>query len=291
MTIPVRETQGAAVADWELSPGDFDAIRRMARSAFGLDLKPGKEALVAARLGRRAREIGVNGIRAYLERMRADQTGMELVALIDALTTNFTSFQREPQHFELLRKRVLVPAAKERRRLAIWSAGCATGEEPYTILIHAAEVMGDAGLDQLRLLASDISTRALEVARAGIYPQDRVAPLPDAWRRKYLQRGSGTQAGMVRVKEAYRRRVEFKRVNLMESLDWLPLFQVIFCRNVMIYFDKPTQEQLVNRFRERLEPGGWLLIGHSEGLMGLRHGLDYVMPAVYRRPDGGGRAR
>lgn len=291
MTTPMRTTAGDAGAGWDLSPGDFETIRGMARAAFGLDLKPGKEALVAARLGKRAREIGVNGIRAYLERMRADQTGMELVALIDALTTNYTSFQREPQHFDLLRERVLAPAAKERRRAAIWSAGCATGEEPYTILIHAAEVLGEAGLELLQLVASDISTRALEAARAGIYPQDRVAPLPEAWRRKYLQRGSGTQAGMVRVKDEYRRRVEFKRINLMESQDRLPLFQVIFCRNVMIYFDKPTQEQLVNRFRERLEPGGWLLIGHSEGLMGLRHGLDYVMPAVYRRPAGGGRAR
>ncbi|HAX44253.1 MAG TPA: CheR family methyltransferase [Bryobacteraceae bacterium] len=287
----MKQSAESAASPWEVAPSQFETIRMMARTAFGLDLKPGKEALVSARLGKRARELGLDGIRTYLERIQADRTGVELIALIDALTTNYTSFQREPQHFDLLRTRVLEPAARDHGRVSIWSAGCATGEEPYTILVHAAEVLGEAGLDRLRLVASDISTRALESARRGIYTEDRVAPLPESWRRKYLQRGTGEQQGYVRVKESYRKRIDFQRRNLMESHPDLPPFHVIFCRNVMIYFDKPTQEALVGRFAEKLEPGGWLLIGHSEGLMGIRHGLEYVMPAVYRRPAGTGRAR
>lgn len=276
---------------WEVQPAQFSRIRELARGTFGLDLRPGKEALVSARLGKRARELGLDGIKAYLDLIQADRTGLELVALIDALTTNYTSFLREPRHFELLRSRVLEPAASTQARLEIWSAGCATGEEPYTILLHAAETLGEAGLGRLRLLASDISTRALDTARAGVYALDRVEPLPGDWRAKYFQRGSGARQGMVRVKERYRRLIEFQRRNLMESFDDLPAFDMIFCRNVMIYFDKPTQESLVAKFHSRLKPGGWLLIGHSEGLMGVRHELEYVMPAVYRRSRAGGRAQ
>lgn len=274
-------------SEWELGREGFELIRGLARRACGLDLKPGKEALVAARLARRARELGLNGIPAYLERIRREPGGGELVALIDALTTNHTSFQREPRHFDLLRERVLVPAARHGREVAIWSAGCATGEEPYTILMHAAEVLGEARLASLRLVASDISTRALEVARTGIYSADRVGMLPEVWRRRYLQRGSGACQGYVRVKDTLRRRVEFQRRNLTGSLAGLPHFDVIFCRNVMIYLGRTVQELLVRRLRDRLVPGGWLLIGHSEGLMGIRHGLDYVMPSVYRRPQSG----
>lgn len=276
---------------WEVGPAQFSWIRDLARGTFGLDLRPGKEALVAARLGRRARELGLDGIKAYLDLLQTDRTGLELVALIDALTTNHTSFLREPQHFELLRSRVLEPAAAAQTQLEIWSAGCATGEEPYTIVLHAAEALGEAGLGRLRLLASDISTRAIEIARAGIYELDRVEPLPADWLTKYFQRGSGARQGMVRVKERYRRLIEFERRNLMESFDGLPAFDTIFCRNVMIYFDKPTQERLVAKFHAHLKPGGWLLIGHSEGLMGAGHPLEYVMPAVYRRPRAGGRTR
>ena len=180
-----------AAQSWEVNPGQFRRIRELAHGAFGLDLKPGKEALVSARLGKRARELGLGGIGAYLAYLEADRTGAELAALTDALTTNFTSFLREPQHFELLRRRVLEPAAAGRGRLAIWSAGCATGEEAYTILLCAAETLGEAGLGRLRLVASDISTRALGTARAGIYTEARVEPLPESWRGKHFLKGAG----------------------------------------------------------------------------------------------------
>jgi len=266
-----------------VSPEQFQQIRALAYKTFGLDLKQGKEALVSARLQKRVSALGLGTIGEYLRILGADRTGAELTRLIDALTTNFTSFQREPQHFDLLRRQILPEIATSSVRAGIWSAGCSTGEEPYTILMHAAEALGEQNLAKLRLLATDISTQALEKAKAAVYPADRLSSIPEAWRKKYLQKGVGAREGQFRVRKELAARVEFRRLNLMEPFEDAGTFRVIFCRNVMIYFDKPTQERLVSRFAGRLEPLGWLFIGHSEGLMGIRNELEYVMPAVYRR--------
>lgn len=270
-----------------LTQREFEEIRELAYRTFGLDLKPGKEALVHARLTRRVQELGLGSLAEYVGRVKGDRTGEELERLINALTTNHTSFLREPQHFELLRSVILPPLAG-RGPVRIWSAGCSTGEEPYTILFVAADTLGAERIGSLELLATDISTKVLERARGGIYPKERLEGLPPGWAQRFFQRGEGRWEGSVRVKPEWRRRIEFRRLNLMEDFSWLPRFHVIFCRNVMIYFDKPTQERLVGRFTDRLAPGGWLLIGHSEGLMGVRHELEYVRPAVYRKPAGGG---
>ncbi len=273
-----------------LTEQEFREIRELAYRIFGLDLKPGKEALVNARLARRVEEMGLGSLSEYVEAVKRDRTGDELERLINALTTNHTSFLREPQHFALLREAVLPPLA-ERGAVRIWSAGCSTGEEPYTILFTAAEALPPERLARLELLATDISTRVLEKARSGIYPQERLQGLPRGWAQRFFQKGEGRWEGMVRVKPEWRARIEFRRLNLMEDFSHLPRFGVIFCRNVMIYFDKPTQERLVQRFADRLEPGGWFLIGHSEGLMGVQHELEYVRPAVYRKPAGAARGR
>lgn len=266
-----------------LTARQFQTIRETAHRVFGLDLKPGKEALVAARIGKRQRELGLPDIRAYLRLLEEDRTGSELVSLIDALTTNFTSFQREPRHFDLLREKVLAPLSP-RETLAIWSAGCATGEEPYNIAMHALDELGDPARARLRILATDISTRALKTAEAAIYPEERLAGLPPEWPRRYFQRGSGKMEGLFRVKDAVRSMVEFSRLNLLENTGGAAEFDVVFCRNVMIYFDRHTQEAVVRKLSRRIRPAGYLFIGHSEGLMGIRHGLEYVEPAVYRKP-------
>ena len=271
-----------------LTEREFREIRELAYRSFGLDLKPGKEALVNARLARRVEQLGLGSLSEYVEAVKRDRTGEELERLINALTTNHTSFLREPQHFALLREAVL-PALAARGAVRIWSAGCSTGEEPYTILFTVAEALPPAGLARVQILASDISTRVLEKAQAGIYPGERLEGLPPGWAQRFFQRGEGRWEGSVRVKPQWRARIEFRRLNLMEDFSHLPRFHVVFCRNVMIYFDKPTQERLVRRFADRLEPGGWFLIGHSEGLMGVRHELQYVQPAVYRKPAGAAR--
>ena len=200
--------------------------------------------------------------------------------MIDALTTNFTSFLREPAHFEFVERSVL-PALKKRSEIQIWCAGCATGEEPYSVLFSVSEQLPEK---KVRILATDISTKALGVATQGVYADDKISSLPTAWKAKYLQKGDGQWRGHFRVKPAFRSAIEFRRVNLMESFDKLPRFPLIFCRNVMIYFDRPTQSDLVKRFADRLEPGGYLLIGHSEGLFSTQGALEYVRPATYRKP-------
>jgi chemotaxis protein methyltransferase CheR len=207
--------------------------------------------------------------------------------MIDALTTNFTGFFREPVHFDFLRRSVL-PSLDGRVRA--WSAACATGEEPYTMAIACLEELGRTALDRVRILATDISTRALETAGAAVYPPERCEGIAPAAAARYLVRG---HSGRLRVRSEVRGMVEFRRLNLIEPFPPVGSFHVIFCRNVMIYFDRPTREGLVRRLAQCLEPGGWLFTGHAESLTGIGHALEYVRPAVYRQPGaaarGGGR--
>jgi chemotaxis protein methyltransferase CheR len=264
-----------------LSQREFDQITDLAYRTCGIDLKNGKQELVQARLGKKIRQGKFESFKQYYEHVVADQTDEELIALLDALTTNFTSFLREATHFDFLRK-TIVPGLKGEIR--IWSAACSSGEEPYTIAISLLEELGASAASRIHILASDISSRALAAAERGAYEAERFKDFPKDWLRKYLLRGSDRWEGWFRVKPPIRGMIEFRLFNLMETFRPPKLFQVIFCRNVMIYFDKETQEQLVNRFASCLLPGGYLLIGHSESLTGLKHPYGYVKPAVYRKP-------
>ena len=272
------ETRPATEA---LSQREFEKISDLAYRTCGIDLGTGKRELVQARLGKKIRQGHFNSFSQYYDNVVADKTGGELILLLDALTTNFTSFLRESTHFEFLRK-VIVPGLTGQIR--IWSAACSTGEEPYTIAISLLAELGMAAANRIHIFASDISSGALATAERAAYEAERFRDFPGDWPKKYLLRGSGNWEGWFRVKPQVRRLVEFRRLNLMESFHPPQLFQVIFCRNVMIYFNKTTQEQLVNRLASCLEPGGYLLIGHAESLTGLKHPYQYVMPAVYRRP-------
>jgi chemotaxis protein methyltransferase CheR len=267
---------------WQVSSEEFRRVQQFARRTFGLDLKAGKEALVSARLNRRMRAVGVREVRQYLSLLETDVTGQELLNLVDALTTNFTSFRREPAHFELLKTKIVdeLPRASEIR---IWSAGCSSGEEPYSILFELLERLGPGSAPRIRIMASDISRKVLEQAQQAVYPREKLDEMPATWRR-YLEKGAGQWAGHFRIARQWRDLIDFRRINLVEPFEHAARFHVIFCRNVMIYFDRPTQEDLVSRFTNSLAPGGWLLIGHSEGLSGLRTGLKYIQPATYRSP-------
>jgi len=265
-----------------LSLREFDQITEFAFQKCGIDLRNGKQQLVQARVGKKIREGQFASFQEYYRHVENDQTGNGLIALIDALTTNFTSFLREATHFDLLRKTILPGITGPIR---IWSAACSTGEEPFTIAFSLLDELGAAGPNRIRILASDLSNSVLEVAGRGTYVAERFAECPQDWLRKYLLRGSGSSEGWYRVKPSIRSLIEFRRLNLMETFRPPQLFHVIFCRNVMIYFDKATQEQVVNRLAGCLEPGGYLLIGHSESLTGLKHPYNYIKPAVYRKPS------
>jgi chemotaxis protein methyltransferase CheR len=266
-----------------LTKQEFEEIRKFIYDQAGIDLHAGKEDLVAVRLGKKLAAAGLKSYQEYFRMVKADRSGNLLTEMIDALTTNFTGFMREPVHFEFLKKTIL-PAVAQRQRIDIWSAACSTGEEPYSIAFVALETLGARGGQQLRILASDISTKVLAFAREGLYSQERTGGIPPDWQRKYLAREAGAGDAAWRIRSEVRRMVEFQRMNLMEPLRHGRSCPVIFLRNVMIYFDRATQEGLVKRLTEHLEPGGYLLIGHSESLTGMNLGLDYVAPATYRKP-------
>jgi chemotaxis protein methyltransferase CheR len=281
MPDPPRAYQAGADPE-PLSAGEFESIRRMALEKFGLDLRNGKEQLVSARLGKPMREGNFRSFRDYCRHVLEDRSGEALTAMIDALTTNHTSFLREPAHFDFLRVEVL-PALASRPSFRLWSAACATGEEPYTLALCALEALGERRPD-VRVLATDISTRALRTAEAGVYAAERLEGLQPALLRRYFLRGEGRWYGCYRLKPEVRRIVEFRRMNLIEPFSPGPL-PVIFCRNVMIYFNRDTRQGLVRRLEQSLEPGGYLFVGHAESLTGLDHDLQYVCPAVYRKPQ------
>jgi len=269
-----------------LKPHEFESIRRLAYDKFGLDLRKGKEELVAARLGKRMRQGGFDSFEEYYQHVVGDRSGEALIGMIDALATNHTSFLREAAHFDFLRQDVL-PGLRERPRIELWSAACSTGEEPYTLAFTLGDQWGADAFRKVRILATDISTKALAAAKSAVYPAERFSAVPPGWLRQYLLRGEGRWQGWYRVKPEVRREVEFARLNLVEPFSQPSLFPVIFCRNVMIYFDKATQEAVVNRLAACLEPGGYLFIGHAESLTGIRHDLTYVRPAIYRKPGPG----
>jgi len=269
-------TQPPTLTDRELR-----AIVAIVYEKSGITLHDGKRELVAARLQKRLRQLSLASYKEYLTRLNDDVSGEELTGLLDAIATNHTSFFREPQHFEFLSQRV-VPALAAGARpsgIDVWCAASSSGEEPVTIAMTLLE----AGLDRFRMLASDISTKVLAIARQGVYKSERVQDIPPALLRKYFERGLGEQAGLARVVPDIRRRIEYRKLNLvaMDRLD--RTFDVIFCRNVMIYFDKSVQQRVVSMLERHLAPGGHLFIAHSESLGGITHGLEWVAPAVYRR--------
>ena len=259
---------------------EFQKFRRLAYDKFGLNLTDAKHDLVAARLGKKLRELKIPSYKAYYDLVVADRTEESLIALIDALSTNHTSFLREASHFDFLLTRVL-PGLRKRASIDIWSAPCSTGEEPYSIAVTLLEQLGMPPKPALRIRATDISTKALAVAKKGAYTADKLGSMPVPLIRKYFTQ---TGPGAFQISAAIRKMIEFERVNLIEPMRANRTFPIIFCRNVMIYFDKPTQERVVANLSQFLEPGGYLMIGHSESLMGVRHSLEYVQPAVYRKP-------
>jgi chemotaxis protein methyltransferase CheR len=281
LTAAVPVLAGAPSA---LTGTEFDRICRLAYETAGLDLRHGKEALVSARLQKKIRELRLGSFQEYYRRILEDPTGETLTGMIDALTTNHTSFFRESAHFDLLRATVL-PRLRNQDRIAIWSAACSTGEEPYSIAFSVLEELGETAREKLRVLATDISTKVLASAKKGIYLAQRFEEVPSNQLHRYLLRGEKRWKGWYQVKPEVRAMVEFRQQNLMQSLSHLGAFPVIFCRNVMIYFDRPTRQDLVNRLAGCLEPGGYLFIGSSESLNGITHPLQYVQPAVYRRPE------
>jgi chemotaxis protein methyltransferase CheR len=270
---------GTGLTPMRLEKAQFEKISQLVHRLAGINLRPGKQELVNARLARRLRALGLNSFDAYLEYLSRDTPEGELVAMIEAMTTNKTGFFREPQHFDYLCRKI-APELKS-CKVRVWSAGCSSGEEPYSAVILLYEAIKDLALRDLGILATDLSSAMLARARKGIYDKNRLQEVPPLLLSKYFACIETHPAPRYQVIEPLRRPMRFARLNLMEEWPMRGPFDLIFCRNVMIYFDKPTQERLVNRFWNLLKPGGHLFVGHSESLAGASHRFRYVQPAIY----------
>ncbi len=267
-----------------LSPTTFQTLRSLLHEHSGIALSPHKLTMVQSRLAKRLRALRLDSFEAYLEVLE-DPASDEWVHFINALTTNLTSFFREPHHFARLVD-LLGAEGPPPRPIRLWSAGCSTGEEPYTLAMTLLRAFGPA--QPLEILATDLDTSVLETAARGVYPMARIEGLAEDWRKFAFLRGTGTHEGLARVRPEVRRPIEFAKLNLLDqrwALEGKP-FHAIFCRNVMIYFDKPTQRQLLQRFQEVLVPRGLLFVGHSESLLDPTLGFEALGQTIYRKREG-----
>ena len=254
-----------------------------------IKLGPDKQPMLANRLRKRLRALGLVSYEEYCDVLHSASGQDEVEQLVDLISTNHTRFFREPEHFTLLTGRILpdlVPQlAASGSPLRVWSAAASSGEEPYTLAIVLAEYFREHASVEWQIEASDISRRMLEQAELGIYPLDRGHALAPELLQRYFQRGVDARAGKCRVKAELRKRVRFQRINLFQAEYPLPREQhVIFCRNVMIYFDVPSRATLVQKLTRQLARGGFLVIGHSESLLGIRHDVQPVRQSVFRKP-------
>jgi chemotaxis protein methyltransferase CheR len=275
-----------------LTDKDFNEISNLVHKHCGINLHSGKKELVRARLAKRLRQGNFDTFSNYMKYVLADKTGKEFSMLIDTLSTNLTSFFRERQHFEFMEDKFL-PALLERKRksqkfrIRTWSAGCSSGEEPYSVAITLLDAVQGQGRWDIKVLATDISTSMIETAKKGIYDKQRIEPVSPMQKQKYLKVINLNGEKVYEVNKSLKDVIIFKYLNLMEDWPIRPQgggLDIIFCRNVMIYFDKPTQANLINRFWNILDSGGILFTGHSESLAGIQHKFRYIQPTIYSKP-------
>lgn len=259
--IPGRDTEAR---EFNFLPADFERVRKLIYQHAGISLSPVKQDMVYSRLARRLRATGCHSFAEYLDALEKNG-GDEWERFVNSLTTNLTSFFREPHHFPIFAEHLQKLGTQ--RKIRVWCSAASTGEEPYSIAITVAETFG-SNLSHVSIIASDLDTNVLETARKGVYPMERVAKLSPERLHRFFLRGTGAQAGYVSVRPELKALITFQRINLLDSSYALkgPL-DVIFCRNVMIYFDKPTQYKILARFVPMMQPDGLMFAGHSESFM------------------------
>ena len=272
--------------EFAFSNVDFLSLAQLAYDHAGIVLQESKRNMVYGRLSRRLRALQLNTFRDYREYLAAHER--ELERFINSLSTNHTKFFREVHHFDHLRSHVAAPFAKEggqasAERLRVWSAGCSSGEEPYSMAAVLKREIQNIDRHNVRILATDIDTDVLAKAARGVYPANSVDEVPAAYRPFFELKKNGQGIAQVYVDHAVHKLVTYRQLNLLRQWPFKGLFDAIFCRNVMIYFDGPTKEALVDRFMQQIKPGGWLYIGHSESLIGSHPGLELVGSTIYRR--------
>ena len=269
--------------EYAISTDEFKRFRTLIYNESGISLGEQKRSLLASRLSKRLRDLDLATFSDYYAKVTEDQTREEFTRMLDLISTNKTDFFREPKHFAFLRERI-IPELEGAKRIRIWSSACSSGEEPYTIAMTIFDTVRNPHEWEFKILASDLSTRVLAKAAMGTYEEERVRDVPPDVIRRHFLRGRGGSTGLLKVKPHLAEMIQFRRLNLMD--DQFPIkssLDLIFCRNVMIYFDRPTQETLVNKFHRYLKPGGYLFIGHSESLQWVRHPFKSLAPTIYQK--------
>lgn len=269
-----------------MTTADFNRLSKFIQREFGIKLSPVKKTMLEGRLQKRLRALHLNSYAAYCDYLFSSQGGQEVVPMMDLVTTNKTDFFREPAHFALLESRLLSELAHRPagRPFKAWSAGCSSGEEPYTLAMVLSEYALTHPFPDFHIYATDISTEVLGVAARAVYPEARVADIPLPLRQKYLLRSRDRAQSTVRIAPAIRAKVRFDSLNFMhENYEMPGDFDIIFCRNVLIYFDKPTQEQVINKLCKHLRKDGLLFLGHSESITNMEVPLNQLRPTVFKK--------
>lgn len=264
--------------EYTLSDAEFNAFRQLISRSLGIDLAESKRALLVSRLSKRLRTRQMGSFAEYYKLITNGREPEELQTALDLVTTNETYFWREPKHFDFLRQ--YLTQLRGNDMLRIWSAACSSGEEPYSIAMLLDQMMAAKPWE---LLASDVSSKVLQTATKGIYPLERVQKLPVELLHHYCLRGIEEQQGSIRVNQALRERVRFFRANLNEPLSDIGLFDIVFLRNVLIYFDLDMKRSVVARVAATIKPNGYLFVGHSENVHGLHPNLRALQPAIYQK--------
>jgi chemotaxis protein methyltransferase CheR len=273
----IRQNNGDTTKEFEFTPRDFDRVRALIHQRAGIALAESKQEMVYSRLARRLRATGIRSFQAYLDSLESRHDSDEWEAFTNALTTNLTSFFREAHHFPLLADHV----RGRKEPITVWCSASSTGEEPYSIAMTLCEALGPLA-SQSHVIATDIDTNVLATAANGIYPIDRLERMEPERAKRFFLKGKGAQSGLVRVRPELRQMVTFKQLNLLSD-DW-PVsgpFDAIFCRNVMIYFDKPTQSKILSRFAPLMKPDALLFAGHSENFLYVSNAFKLRGKTVY----------
>lgn len=273
---------------FEIGERDFRYLRELIYKEAGIHLTEAKRCLVQTRIGKLMRKNNIRGYGHLFDLLETEKSGKTLELVLDSISTNHTFFFREDAHFSYLAETIVPKLVREhqKKHLKIWSAACSSGEEPYSIAITMMDALVAFPGVSFSVFSSDISVTILEKAKKAIYPYEEIQSLPEPIKRKYFQRGKGEFEELVKVKDIVKEKITFARHNLLETLQSGEFFDIIFCRNVMIYFDNPTKEKIVNLLSKRLNENGYFINGHSESLSAINHDLSMIKPTIYRRLNG-----
>ncbi len=268
----------------QLSDADFNKLSKFIYTQYGIKMPPEKKIMLQSRLQKRLRALCIYSFKEYIDYVFGGQTNDEIIHMMDVVSTNKTDFYREPAHFDYLRQLILPKLFESKKQIKIWSAGCSSGPEVYTLAIELMEfAIAHQGFD-FTILGTDISTVMLKKAYTAIYPEEMIEPVPLDLKKKYLLRSKDKTKKLIRINEQLRKKVKFQRLNFIdETYQINELYDIIFCRNVLIYFDRETQERVINKLCNHLKTDGYFFLGHSESITNINVPLKQIKPTVYTR--------